>query len=76
MFQCRLVTQLCFQFGFDSLVFESLPSLSVFLRSQVNLFYNIPTPAPITKTLSVESKLLGDCLVSTSQNLMMNFTVK
>ncbi|KAI7804148.1 alpha-2-macroglobulin-like [Triplophysa rosa] len=43
---------------------------------QVTLFYNIPTPAQITKTLSVEAKLTGDCLVSSGPNLIMNFFVK
>ncbi|KAI7790047.1 alpha-2-macroglobulin-like [Triplophysa rosa] len=43
---------------------------------QVALFYNIPTPAQTTKTLSVEAKLTGDCLVSSGPNLMMNFSVK
>ncbi|KAI7807101.1 putative alpha-2-macroglobulin-P-like, partial [Triplophysa rosa] len=43
---------------------------------QVSLFCNIPTPAQTTKTLSVEAKLTGDCLVASGPNLIMNFSVK
>ncbi|XP_051984551.1 alpha-2-macroglobulin-like protein 1 [Xyrauchen texanus] len=43
---------------------------------QIALFYNIPTPALTTKSLSVAAKVSGDCLASLGLNLMLNFTVK
>ncbi|XP_056599256.1 alpha-2-macroglobulin-P-like [Triplophysa dalaica] len=43
---------------------------------QISLFYNIPTPAQTTRTLSVEAKLTGDCLVASGPNLIMDFSVK
>ncbi|XP_068069811.1 alpha-2-macroglobulin isoform X5 [Danio rerio] len=43
---------------------------------QIPLFYNIPTPPPTIKTLSVEASVTGDCLASTAKNLMLNFTIK
>nr|XP_055052344.1 alpha-2-macroglobulin-like protein 1 isoform X1 [Misgurnus anguillicaudatus] len=49
---------------------------SICASVQINLFYNIPTPPPISKTLSVDVKLTGDCFVSSGPNLLMSFTVK
>ncbi|XP_043082079.1 alpha-2-macroglobulin-P-like [Puntigrus tetrazona] len=42
---------------------------------QTACFYNIPTPTKVTKTLSVEAKVTGDCQ-PLGANLMLNFTVK
>ncbi|XP_051551679.1 alpha-2-macroglobulin-like protein 1 [Myxocyprinus asiaticus] len=43
---------------------------------QIALFYNIPTPAPTTKSLLVAAKVTGDCLASLGLKLMLKFTVK
>ncbi|CAM4713493.1 unnamed protein product [Leuciscus chuanchicus] len=40
---------------------------------QIACFYNIPTPVKVSRTLSVEAKVTGDCRLA---NLMLNFTVK
>ncbi|KAG1949077.1 pregnancy zone protein [Pimephales promelas] len=42
---------------------------------QIACFYNIPTPIKVSKTLSVEAKVTGDCR-PLGANLMLNFTVK
>ncbi|XP_065137347.1 alpha-2-macroglobulin-like [Paramisgurnus dabryanus] len=49
---------------------------SICVSVQINLFYNIPTPPPISKMLSVDVKLTGDCFVSSGPNLLMSFTVQ
>ncbi|CAM4713487.1 unnamed protein product [Leuciscus chuanchicus] len=40
---------------------------------QIACFYNIPTPVKVSRMLSVEAKVTGDCRLA---NLMLNFTVK
>ncbi|XP_056102933.1 alpha-2-macroglobulin-like [Rhinichthys klamathensis goyatoka] len=42
---------------------------------QIACFYNIPTPIKVSRTLSVEAKVTGDCR-PLGANLMLNFTVK
>ncbi|XP_077058467.1 alpha-2-macroglobulin-like [Siphateles boraxobius] len=42
---------------------------------QVACFYNIPTPVKVSRTLTVEAKVTGDCR-PLGANLMLNFTVK
>ncbi|KAK7175525.1 hypothetical protein R3I93_002441 [Phoxinus phoxinus] len=48
---------------------------STCVSMQVACFYNIPTPAKVSKILSVEAQVTGDCQ-PLEANLMLNFTVK
>ncbi|XP_067293425.1 alpha-2-macroglobulin-like protein 1 [Pseudorasbora parva] len=42
---------------------------------QIACFYNIPTPITVSKMLTVEAKVKGDCRL-VGANLLLNFTVK